>query len=113
MDRIDRRAAGFQAGDQAAVRDAVFLQADDQIRHRQLLVERGQQLAPGVRLGHDDRRRDAEFLEHGERLGPADDGFDIAHGRQKPLAIDVPLDLLRQASACRRRSGKSRRRSAR
>ena len=53
VDAIDRRAAGFQAGDQAAIRDAVFLQADDQIRHRQLLVERRQQLAPGVRLGHE------------------------------------------------------------
>ena len=61
VDRVDRRAAGFQAGDQAAVRDAVLLQAHDQIRHRQLFVERRQQLAPGVRLGHGDRRRDAEF----------------------------------------------------
>ena len=93
---VDHRAAGFQAGDQAAVRDAVFLQADDQIRHRQPLVERGEQFAPGVRLGHDDRGRDAEFLEHGQRLGAADDGFDVAHGREKPLAIDVPLDLCDQ-----------------
>ena len=49
------------------------------------------------------RRRDAQFAQRGQRLWAADDRFDVAHGRQKPFAIDVPLDLLHQHAACRRR----------
>ena len=37
---LDHGPAGFEAGDQAGVGHAVFLQADDEIRHGQPLVER-------------------------------------------------------------------------
>ncbi len=98
MHPIDDRAAGFEAGDQAGIRNSVFLQADDEIGDRQPLVERGQELTPGIRLGNDERRRDADFLERGERLGTADDRFDVAHGGEELSAVDVPLDLCEEVS---------------
>ena len=94
MDRIDRGAASLQAGDQAAIGDAVFLQTDHQIRYRQLLIERTEYLAPRVRLRHRDRRRDAEFLEHCEWFRATHNRFNIAHRSQETGPIDVSLDLL-------------------
>ena len=109
----DLRAAGFEAGDQAVVGDAVFLQADGLIRDRDAAVDRRQQIAPGVRLGHAVRRLEADFGHGGDRLGAAADRGHVGQGMQKPLARDVLFDRRQQDAESRRRSGRSSRRSRR
>jgi hypothetical protein len=49
----------------------VLLNGDALSRDRE--VQLGKQVAPGIRLGHPERRREANLLERGDRFGPAAD----------------------------------------
>ena len=78
--------ASFEAGHQAGVRQAVFLQADVLLGDLNLLaIDRGQHFAPGVRLGHAIRGLQPQLSEHGDRLRSASDRDDVGDRRQQPL----------------------------
>ena len=92
LDGHDGRTASLQAGDQAGVRYAVFLNSDNLAGDRNVGIDRLQQLTPGVGLGGTMGRRNAEFLENDDRLGSANDGRRIGQGRDETFPINVSLD---------------------
>lgn len=96
LDGIDGRAAGFQPGDEAGIGNAVLLKSQSEVGDGQVSIERGEQFAPGIRLGDDERGGDAPLPHHGQRFGAADDRLDVGDRAEKRVAIDVPLDLLQQ-----------------
>ena len=86
------RTAGFQAGDQAGIGLAVFLQAHGLVGQRHMLIECGQQLAPRVGFGDSPRGCQADLLHRRSRLRTAGDGHDVRQAIEKTPAVDMPLD---------------------
>ena len=72
-DRRHLGAARFQFGEEHAVRFAVFLNGHAQTADVFFLVERFQNVAPSVRLGNADVRRQSELGQHFDGLGAAHD----------------------------------------
>ena len=96
LDAKHRGSAGFQAGDQAGVRLAVFLQGDDLVGHGHRSVDRLQHLPPRVRLGHAKRRRQTDLFHRGRRFRPAGDGDDVRQRIEVPLLVHVAADNRQQ-----------------
>ena len=74
--RYDRAAFG-EAGEEFGVRRAVFLDGNPlcaQRKRRSVLIECGEQFAPGVGFGRREGGRDAEFFQSGDGLWAA--GYD-------------------------------------
>src|SRR6202171_2257238 len=82
----DPRTARSQPGHQLGVGDAVFLDSDAAAIKRQglaFVVERAQQVAPGVGLWHDKAYRNTKFLQPRDRLRAARDNVDLAELRDE------------------------------
>ena len=57
-----------------------------------MLIERGQQIAPGVGFGHGPGGSDSQFSQRRNRLRTSGHRLNVRQRIEKPLLIDVPLD---------------------
>ena len=90
--RQHARTTGFESGDQADIRLAVLLDRDHLVVHRDVLVDRRQQFAPGVRLIHDVGRCESDFAHGVGDLGPPCDRDDVGQRMEVAFPTDLPCD---------------------
>ena len=95
----DGGGALFQAGHELGVGDAVLLQGDAFPRQRQLGIEPGEQLAPGVRLRGRELRPEPHLAQRRHRLRPA---ADQRHRGQQGGEALAPAHALEQGGEAAR-----------
>ncbi len=98
-DAVDGCAAIFQGFHEVVAGLAVFLDGDSQARNGAPGVERGDDVSPGVRLGHLHVHAGFPLItQDGERLRPADHDLHGLEGIEESLAGEGGLDFLEQVA---------------